>query len=122
MSSEKQVKNMVKAQEISPIWKHSFFESSKRILIKDTIVYIYNQLPADSKYDTLRQYFGSILDSLWYAAPEVLNNSWNHIYKCLSTSIPFHNDKTKDPQWTQNINAVWLEGNKKMNDLDKTSQ
>ena len=101
----------LKTEEISPIWKYPH-AGSKRRFIKETIVNIYNQIPTEKKFDNHRKSLKKTLDTLWYMAPEILNNAWVDIFDWLEKCIPFYDDKTRDPKWIQNINTVWVNGNK----------
>ncbi len=104
---------LLNVEDIAPIWKYPH-NGSKRCFIKETIVSIYNQIPTEEKYNKHRNYLEKSLNTLWYMAPEILNNAWIDIFNWLEKSIPFYNDQTRDPKWVQNINTVWENGNKIM--------
>ena len=100
---------MVIAKNIAPVWTHNF-GSTKKQFIKKIIVDIFNELPHTDEYTSARSRLTSTLDSLWYKAPEVLNNSWIDIYQFLENYLPL---KPKNPQWVKNIIVIWEEGNEK---------
>ena len=103
---------MVTAQDIASIWVHDT-ASSKRGFIKDVIVAIYNEIPSTKEYEFTQSRLTKNLDSLWYKAPEVLNNSWIEIYVFLESYLILNADMSKNPQWIKNIIAIWEKGNDK---------
>jgi len=100
---------MFTAQDIiSPLTHNN--GSTKKHFIKNIIVNIFNELPDTPEYKSARRKLTSILDSLQFKAPEVVNNSWADIYQFLEIYLPL---KPKNPQWIKNIIIIWEEGNEK---------
>ena len=95
---------MVTAKEIAPIWMHEH-SSSKQQFIKNIIVNIYNEIPDNDKYRSAHIRLSSILDSLWYKAPEIINNSWHDIYKFLEDYLILDNDMSKKSRLDQKYNC-----------------
>ena len=98
---------MITAKDITPIWIHNL-GSVKKLFIKKIIVDIFNELPDTEEYKSARIKLTSILNSLWYKAPEILNNSWIDIYQFLESYI---NNEAENPQWVKNIIVIWEKGN-----------
>ena len=103
----------VTAKDIASIWVHNP-PGLKRNFIKDIIVSIYNEVPSTEEYKSAQLRLSSILDSLWYRAPEVLNNSWMDVFKFLELYLILDADMSKNPQWLKNIIAIWEKGNEKL--------
>jgi len=105
--------SQVTATDIASIWTHNQ-HGSKRNFMKSIIVAIYNEIPSTKEYESAQLRLKSILDSLWYRAPEVLNNSWTDVYKFLELYLILYEDMSKNPQWIKNIIIIWKKGNEKL--------
>ena len=102
-------KTRLSARNIAPIWDTPCLETHQHILIKKTIVDIYNCIPQLPEYRPLQQRLRDILKNLWYSSPqsepEAFAGLWGNIYCSLITLVPFI--KEKNPQWIVEISVIW---------------
>ena len=78
-----------------------------RIFLDNLIVNIAKEIPDDDTHCLLIGNLKTTRESLWYLAPELLNNTLIDILGILRTSLPLDPDNTKNPQWLQNIQTIW---------------
>ena len=76
-----------------------------RIFLKNLIVDITEEIPNTHQQAILT--FNSTKESLWYQAPELLDNTLHSIYSNLQKYIPLNNDDSNNPQWVKNIKKIW---------------
>jgi len=99
------------ACNISPIWDTPCPETPQHILIKKTIVDIYNNIPNTPDYRPLQQRLRDILKNLWYShpqsEPETFAGLWGNIYSSLITLLPFSFSDKKNPKWIVEIITIW---------------
>ena len=93
---------------IAPIWTKPCTETWQHILLKQTIVDIYNNIPQLPHYRPLQQRLSNHLKILWYILPKSDDGQfaglWGSIYSSLITFIPFRD--TKIP-WVAAISMIW---------------
>ena len=91
----------------------------ERQILRDVICAIYKEIPDTDKNATLKNDLHSILDSLFYRAPEIISQTWHDIYNFLCLKIPLKNNIKDDPQWIQNIQILWKSANNRCLEIIK---
>jgi len=76
-----------------------------RIFLKNLIDNIIKQTP--DEHNSLSELEGTRV-SLFYQAPEILDNTFLTILNILRIYFPLNDDDTKNPQWLKNIRTIWI--------------
>jgi len=88
------------------ITMRSKIEASKfRIFLKNLIDNIINQIP--NEHGALIE-LKAARTSLFYQAPEILDNTFLTILNILQNYLPLKEDDTKNLQWLKNIRTIWI--------------
>ena len=108
---------MPTTEEISHVWKKPY-GCPRRLHMKDVFTSIYSQIPDTKEYLSVRKQFQTLLEKLWYSAPEILNNRWMDAYRIIRDSLPLTYDIKQDPPWVQAISRIWTDGNIELKAID----
>ena len=96
------------AEDIAPIWKKHFNALPHRLLIKETIVKLYNTLPNNNNdYVSAKRRLREILDTLWYIAPDTIDGAWGNIYTTLVSLTPTTLSSSDSPEWLINLYDIY---------------
>jgi len=91
-----------------------------RLFLRDLIVEIYNEIPKDADRKMLRRQLLSILTSLWYQAPEVLDQITIRLHTFLEKN--FSPASATMPKWVANIQNIWTINIKQHNTQNHPTQ
>lgn len=108
---------MPTTEEICSVWKQPY-GCPRRLHMKEVFTRIYTRIPDDDDYRPIRTQFRTLLEKLWYSAPEILNNRWMDAYRLIRDGIPLTYDIKQDPAWVQAISRIWTDGNIALKKLD----
>jgi len=82
------------------------YSARYRHFLKQLIKDIIKEIP-DGKHSLAKADLENAKTSLWYQAPEILDNTLNKIFHVLQNHIPCHDDNKKNPDWIKNIRYIW---------------
>lgn len=77
-----------------------------RNFLNRLILSITKEIPNQTHHQAILE-FNSTRNSLWYQAPELLDNMFNTIRAHLQRYIPLDADNSKNHQWVKNIKKIW---------------
>jgi len=83
------------------------YTSYYRTYLNNLIINIRKEVPNNQEHILLRSELNNTLESLWYQAPEILDNTVIDVLHILTKYVPFYEDESKNPQWIKNIRTLW---------------
>ena len=96
------VYNYLYMDKMSPVYTARY-----RIFLKDLIEKITNAIPNDDEYRLIVSSLNSTAESLWYQAPELLNNTFLKILSILQQYVPLDPEEGNNPPWILTIKNIW---------------
>jgi len=102
---------MKTAEEISKKWE---VEDSclERNLLRDLIVFIYNEIPDTFKNSNiLKQNLSRCLDNIFDIEPKNFAKIWNEIFTFMKAWIPLQPTEQNEKIWVNNIEKKWTAAN-----------
>lgn len=80
-----------------------------RIFLENLIITIISKIPNINEHQAILCELESAKSSLFYQAPEILDNTWHKIASILTIYLPLNPDDSKNPQFVKDIRTVWMD-------------